>query len=199
MAEKEIKFSEEDWDKFYERQGSQYFRLESEILEAHGENEKKLLYEIFGSTKILVQAIGVVAGFGFTALGYVENISLFLIGEFFLFVAIFSGLFWTQHAYRANLSASGKEITWVKEEFAARYSVFKKIYDKALADISKGDEISIANSYVRELQKKSNNLLEKFVSRRTESRGGDPFTALMILFAIGGIGLLLSFAHLSIF
>src|SRR3989344_7391099 len=92
----EIEMSSEDWDKFYESQGSQYFRLESEILKAHGDDQKKLLYEILTSTTQLIQVIGVVAGFGFTALGFVENRIFFILGEFFLFVAILVGLLWTQ-------------------------------------------------------------------------------------------------------
>lgn len=158
----EIEMSSEDWDKFYKNQCPEYFQLESKILEAHGDDQKKLLYEILTSTTQLIQVIGVVAGFGFTALGFVENRSFFILGEFFLFVAILVGLFWTQKIYRSNITASDKEVARVKSVFADRYLVLKKIYDKALSDIEKGVNIQIPALSMRKLLKKNNSLLESF-------------------------------------
>jgi hypothetical protein len=40
MNEEEVQLSVEEWDEFYESQGSKYFKLESEILAAHGEDQK---------------------------------------------------------------------------------------------------------------------------------------------------------------
>jgi len=198
MKEEE-EFSEEEWKEFYERQGSGYFQLESTILKAHGDDQKKLLYEIFGSTKTLVQTIGVVAGFGFTALSHVENLSLFIFGEFFLFVAIFYGLFWTQKSYRSNLKGSIAETDKVKSLFADRYVFFKKVYDKALSDVSDGNEILIPKSYISDLQKKDNELMEKFISQTADKNWSDPFNWLMFFFATGGIVILISFFHLCSF
>lgn len=196
MSDDDIGFSSEDWDKFYESQGSQYLRLEGETLKAHGEDQKKLLYELFGSSKTLVQTIGVVAGFGFTGLGYVKSLPLFIGGEFFLFVAIFTGLFWTQTAYKSNLRSSLAHVAWLKKIFAERFAVFKKIYDKAMSDIQSGKEISIPRTQVAELQKQNNNLLAKFTSKSEESNLSDPFGWLMLFFAVGGSLLLLSFINL---
>ena len=193
----EIKLSSEDWDKFYESQGSRYFQLESKTLEAHGDDQKKLIYEVFGSSKTLVQTIGVVAGFGFTGLGYVKNLPLFLTGEFFLFFTIFYGLYWGQKAYKTNLENSTTEVARVKKLFADRYSVFKKIYNKALLDIQNGNEISIPKSDISDLQKQGNDLMEKFAIQDDSKNKnvGDPFGWLMILFAIGGVCLLFSFVR----
>ena len=130
--EKEIIMSDKEWDIFYESQGSRYFKLESEILSAHGEDQKTLLYKILNSTTQLIQVIGVVAGFGFTGLGYVKNFSLFFAGEFLLFIAIFVGLFWTQKIYKTNFVNTKLEIQRVKKLFKNRFDIFKKIYDKAL-------------------------------------------------------------------
>lgn len=194
----EIEMSSEDWDKFYESQGSQYFRLESEILKAHGDDQKKLLYEILTSTTQLIQVIGVVAGFGFTALGFVENRSFFLLGEFFLFVAILVGLFWTQKIYRSNITASDKEVTRVKSVFADRFVVLKKIYDKALSDIEKGAGIKVSALSMRELLKKNNALMESFTVQEVKQKDWDPLATLMILFVLGGGSLLLSFINFCI-
>jgi hypothetical protein len=193
------KFSQEAWDEFYDQLGSRFFQLESTTLHAHGEDQKKLLYEIFGSSKTLVQTIGVVAGFGFTALGYVQHLYLFIGGEFFLFVAIFAGLLWTQTAYKSNLASSNTEVARIKKLFAERYAVFKRIYDKALSDIENGTDILIPESQIRDLQKKGNDLMEHFASQTEKQNLSDPFGWLMLFFAVGGIFLLLSFVHFCTF
>ena len=194
----EIEMSSEDWDKFYESQGSKYFQLESEILKAHGDDQKKLLYEILTSTTQLIQVIGVVAGFGFTALGFVENRSFFILGELFLFIAILVGLFWTQKIYRSNITASDKEVVRVKSIFADRYVILKKIYDKALSDIENGASIKISALSMRELLKKNNGIMESFAVQEVRQKDWDPLATLMILFVFGGGSLLLSFIHFCI-
>ena len=193
--EEEIRFNEKEWDEFYKDQGSQFLNLEGETLKAHGDDQKKLLYEIFGSSKTLVQTIGVVAGFGFTGLAYVKILPLFISGEFFMLAAIFAGLLWTQTAYRTNLNSSLNQTAKLKKLFADRFSFFKKIYDKAMADIADGKEISIPASQMMELKQQNNQLFEKFTSESDKSgvSFSDPFGWLMLFFAIGGSLLLLSF------
>jgi hypothetical protein len=192
----DIPMTEQEWEKFYESQGSGYFRLESEILRAHGDDQKKLLYELFGSTKTLVQTIGVVAGFGFTGLGYVKSLPLFIGGEFFLLITILVGLFWTRQAYKSNLESSLAEVKKVKGLFAERFSIFKKIYDKALVDIGDGKDISIPRSQIVDLQKSNNDFLKKFTTEQEPAKSEtDPFGWLMLCFAIGGLLLLSSFVQ----
>lgn len=157
--------------------------MEQEIIGAHGEDQKTLFYKIFDSTTKLIQVIGVVAGFGFTGLGYVEHRSLFITGEFFLLVAIFIGLLWTQKIYRENLKNSDKEVDRVKNIFSERYFVFKKIYDKALSDIKEGKEkIEVSVLPINELMEKNNNLMEKFILREKKKNEWDTLFILMVLF-----------------
>ena len=196
MDDRKITMSDQEWDAFYESQGSRFFRLEQEILGAHGEDQKTLFYKIFDSTTKLIQVIGVVAGFGFTGLGYVEDISLFIAGEFFLLVAIFIGLLWTQKIYRANLKNSDKVVDHVKNIFNERYSVFKKIYDKALSDIKEGNKkIEISALWINELMEKNNNLMEKFILKDKKKDEWDPLFILMVLFVAGALGILISFVN----
>ena len=194
----EIKFSKEQWYEFYEKEGSHFFQLESNALKAHGEDQKKLLYEIFGSSKTLIQTIGVVAGFGFTGLNFVKNLSLFVGGEALLFIAIFYGLFWTQKIYKTNFNSSSTEIGRIKKLFGERYNVFKKIYDKALSDLEKSNfkndtEIFIPKSQIMDLQRQNDTLFLKLISEGKGVGFSNPFNLLMLSFATGGIVLLLSF------
>lgn len=195
----EIEMSADEWEKFYENQGSQYFQLESKILQAHGDDQKKLLYKILSSTTQLIQVIGVVAGFGFTALGFVENQTFFILGEAFLFAAILVGLLWTQKIYRSNITASSKEVARIKSVFSDRYLVLKNIYDKALSDIESGESIKVSASSMKELLKKNNDLMKSFSTQEVRSDDWDPLAILMILFIFGGGSLLLSFTQFCIF
>lgn len=196
--EEEIEITFEDWEKFYESQGSKFFQLESEILGEHGDNQKKLLYEVLTSTTQLIQVIGVVAGFGFTGLGYVKNFSLFIFGEALLFGAIFVGLFWTQKIYRSNIKSTDKEIERVKSIFKTRYETFKKIYDKAVSDIGQNANIKIPRSLMNELIQKNNDLMSQFVTKDTKKEEWDPLTILIIMFIAGGFSLLISFVNFCI-
>lgn len=195
MNNKEITMSEHNWDTFYESQGSRYLRLESEILGAHGKDQKTLLYKILNSTTQLIQVIGVVAGFGFTGLGYVKNSPLFFVGESLFFVAIFIGLFWTQKIYKSNFTNTNKEVERVKGIFKDRFDVFKQIYDRALSATEKGEEIKISLSLLSELMKKNNEFLENYKSKGVEKKEWEPLPLLMIFFVFGGISLLLSFLY----
>ncbi|MBI4086209.1 MAG: hypothetical protein HY433_03155 [Candidatus Liptonbacteria bacterium] len=193
MNEEEIQLSTEEWDEFYESQGSKYFKLESEILAAHGEDQKTLLYKILNSTTQLIQVIGVVAGFGFTGLGYVKSDVLFFTGESLLFVSIFIGLFWTQKIYKSNFKGTNAEVERVKKIFKNRFEVFKKVYDKALSATEKGEAIKIPQPLLGQLMKKNNELLENYQDKEVKKKEWEPLSLLMFLFAIGGISLLLSF------
>lgn len=48
--EEEIKMTFEDWEKFYESQGSKFFQLEGEILGEHGENRNPFGYDRFSDS-----------------------------------------------------------------------------------------------------------------------------------------------------
>lgn len=197
--EEEIEMTFEDWEKFYESQGSKFFQLEGEILGEHGENQKKLLYEVLTSTTQLIQVIGVVAGFGFTGLGYVKTLSLFIFGEALLLGAIFIGLLWTQKIYRSNLKSTDKEVERVKSIFKTRFETFKKIYDKAISDIGNNTNIKISRSLMSGLIQKNNDLMGQFKIKETKKAEWDPLALLMILFAAGGFSLLISFVNFCIF
>ncbi|MDD4989790.1 MAG: hypothetical protein PHW31_00550 [Candidatus Pacebacteria bacterium] len=194
--EEEIEITFENWEKFYESQGSKFFQLESEILGEHGKNQKELLYKILTSTTQLIQVIGVVAGFGFTGLGYVKNFSFFIFGEALLFGAIFIGLLWTQKIYRSNLKSTDKEVERVKSIFKTRFETFKKIYDKAISDIKNNINIKISHSLMSELIQKNNDLMEQFKITENRKEEWDPLAILMVLFVVGGFSLLISFVNL---
>ncbi len=180
-------------EEFYDSEGSQFLQLESKALEAHGDNQKKLIYELFGSVKTLVQTIGVVAGFGFTGLGLVKSVPLFVGGEFFFLAAIVVGLWWNHRAYVYNLTRSSGEKTRIKGLFGERFKYFKKVYDQTIAQTAEGP-VLVPEKDMADLRKANSDLLEQFISGALgPSELADPFQWLMVLFAIGGVLVLASF------
>lgn len=193
VSEEKIKWSQKDVEKFLKEQGSPFFKLESEVFGAYGADEKQLLYTLLNSVTKLVQTVGVIAGFGFVGLGYVQNLYLFVAGEAFLFMVIISGLWWTQYVYKANLDYIQIERKRIKELFRNRYVVFRKIFNKATEDFKKGTEILIPREWIIELMEKGDEIEKNFAPQAKNKDDWMPFNLFMILFIGGVIGLLLSF------
>lgn len=200
MRREHVTMSEQDWSEFYEREGSGYFKLESETQREYGDDLKTLLYKFFDSTATLAQTSGVVAGFGFAAIGHVKQLQLFLLGEFFLLLTVLIGLFWIHIKYKTNLNGIESEMTKVKQIFAERFATFKQISDKALSDINKGVHITIPISHMVNLQNANSVLLRKFVIEPEFGRkNNDPSVWVMFTFTIGSLLLILSFTQITDF
>lgn len=195
VSEQEIKWSQEDVEQFLKEQGSPFFKLENEVFGAYGADEKQLLYTLLNFVTRLVQTVGVVAGFGFVGLRYVQTLYLFIIGEALLFTVIVVGLGWTQNVYKANLEYIQGEHKRIKELFRNRYVVFKKIFNKAAKDFKNSTKISIPRKWFFELMEKDNEIEKNFASQAKDKDDWVPFNLLMILFIGGVIGLLLSFVN----
>lgn len=194
-SEEEIKWSQEDVEQFLKEQGSPFFKLESEVFGVYGADEKQLLYTLLNSVTKLVQTVGVVAGFGFVGLGYVQTLYLFLVGEALLFTVIVFGLWWTQYVYKANLDYLQGERKRIKELFRNRYIVFRKIFDKAASDFKDSTKISIPRKWFIELMEKGSEIEKNFAPQAKEKDDWIPSNLFMILFTGGVIGLLLSFVN----
>lgn len=192
-SEEEIKWSQEDVEQFLKEQGSPFFKLESEVFSAYGADQKQLLYTLLNFVTKLVQTVGVVAGFGFVGLGYVQTLHLFIIGEALLFTVIVFGLGWTQYVYKANLDYIQSEQKRIKELFRNRYVVFRKIFNKAAKDFKNGTKIFIPRKWFIELMEKGNEIEKNFAPQAKDKDDWMPFNLFMILFIGGVIGLLLSF------
>jgi len=195
VSKKEIKWSQENVEQFLREQGSPFFKLESEVLNAYGADEKQLLYTLLDSVTKFVQMVGVVAGFGFVGLGYVQTLCLFVVGESLLFTVIVFGLGWTQYVYKANLDYIQIEQKRIKKLFRDRYIVFRKIFNKAAKDFKNGSEILIPRKWFIELMEKGDEIEKNFTSRAKNKNDLMPFNLFMILFIGGVIGVLLSFVN----
>lgn len=195
MSEK-INLNSDKLKAFYEQFGSSSFRLQSEMSKDYGKKYLTLFYKSVDSIYHIVTTIGIVAGFGFTALGYIENNVLFIFGEILLFSAIGVGIWAIQKIYiseRKNFEGLHSKINLY---FSERNDLFKLVFNRATANNLTSDDVN-------QIQVKDRELLDILKnSPEVEKDRKDILTpvvrAIFILFVVGGALLLLSFLCVKI-
>src|SRR3989338_1189878 len=85
-------FTEKEF-KEIQTESHQFHKTYQEVMGSYEEKENKLDEQSLGLFNVLLTSIGVIAGFGFTALNNVVNHSFFFIGEFLLLSLIVIGLY----------------------------------------------------------------------------------------------------------
>ena len=177
----------ENLDRFYERFGSERFRLQSEMAKDRGRRLLELYYRSLDFIYKTVTTIGIVAGFGFTALGHVNNNFLFVLGEVFLFSAIAFGIWATQKIYSSEIENLENLYSKIRSNFSEYVSLFELKREKALENNLTFDDI-------QQLQNKDRDLYTILSEAGKET---DFFTRIVwvifTLFVFGGLLLLLSF------
>lgn len=91
-----VDLNQEKLELFYNEFGSVNFRSQSEIAKDYEKKTFKLYFKSIDFIYKTLTIIGIVAGFGFTAIGHVKNSIMFIIGEALFFSAIAVGIWATQ-------------------------------------------------------------------------------------------------------
>lgn len=128
-----ISFSEEEKNHFYDQFGSSHFKLQTQVAREYAKHKIDIYFKSIGFAATVVSTIGIIAGFGFTALTSVESKALFFVGEGLLIYAILDGLIWIQSIYNSefeSLELAGRNH---EEYFFKRNGSFYSVWD----DISK--------------------------------------------------------------
>jgi hypothetical protein len=129
MSEDEIEFSDEEINEFYERFGGAKFSLQSEVARAYGDRKIDIYFRSLGFATTVISTIGIIAGFGFTAFGYVESEFLFFIGEGVLLYSILHGLIWVQNVYNGEFQNVDKSQEQHRAYFTERNKLFKEVWN----------------------------------------------------------------------
>ncbi len=124
-----IPLSEEEFKEFYDNFGSNHFQLQSRVLEDLGTKQIDIYFKSIGLATTVIGVIGLIAGFGFTALGYVQSLWFFFVGEGLLLGAIFYGLFWTQKIYQGEFKSLESERRKYLTFYAERNEKFMELYN----------------------------------------------------------------------
>ena len=121
----------ENLEKFYEQFGSSRFRLQSEMAQDRGRRLLELYYRSIDFIYKTITTIGVIAGFGLTALGYVRSPVLFVVGESFLFGAIAFGIWATQKIYLREIENLEGLFSKIRVNFSEYVTLFEFKLKKA--------------------------------------------------------------------
>ena len=190
MEKESIKLSPTKYQEFYQEMISKSLKMQQEIFSQYGNQEMDLTHRFFDYTYKLITAIGLVAGFGFTAIGRVMSIQLFTTGELVLFSAIFSGIYWIQYYYGKNISSLQKSSNAIKRIFVPRDEISKKINQDYV------NEGVVYKEDIQKLNEQDNKLLDFFSKDKGAEKKKDeslPLKIIMVLFALGSLLLLSSF------
>ncbi|OGD30938.1 hypothetical protein A2W39_01565 [Candidatus Azambacteria bacterium RIFCSPHIGHO2_01_46_10] len=190
MSEK-INLDQEKLELWYEQFGSKKFQLQSEMAEDHGKKTLDLYHRSIDFIYKTITIIGIVAGFGFTAIDHVKNDLLFILGEGLLFAAIAVGIWSTQKIYLGERKNFDDFFSKIKKHFKEWYALFKPVFDKAIKNnLTRNDIIALQNkewelvsilSDSPEIEKDRKDILSGIV------------WAIFGLFIFGGLMLLISF------
>jgi len=149
----EVPFDESKIDEFYQHFGSAKFALQSEAAQAYGDRKIDIYFKSVGFAATVISTIGIIAGFGFTAFGYIESKPLFFIGEGILLYSILHGLIWVQTIYNGEFGALDSSQEKQRAYFTERNKLFmdvwntisttKKVSREKLAELIEKDKSAI--------------------------------------------------------
>lgn len=185
---------QENLEKFYEKFGSSRFRLQSDMAQDRGKRLLELYYRSIDFIYKTITTIGIIAGFGFTALGYVKSSILFIAGEAFLLGAIAFGIWATQKIYLREINNLENLFSKIRTNFSEYTALFEPKLNKATTDKF------ITADDIKELQDKDRELLailRESPETKKDQKEMDLFPrivwGLFTIFIIGGLLLLSSF------
>jgi hypothetical protein len=125
----DIKFSEDEVNEFYERFGGAKFSLQSEVARAYGDHKIDIYFKSVGFAATVIGTIGIIAGFGFTAFGYIQSRLLFFVGEGILLYSILHGLIWVQNIYNGEFRTLDDSQKKHRAYFAERNKLFMEVWN----------------------------------------------------------------------
>ncbi len=188
----QISLDEELFKEFYDNFGSNSLQLQGRVLEDLGTKQLDIYFKSIGFATTVIGAVGLIAGFGFTAFGYVQSVFLFFVGEALLLSSLFYGLFWTQQKYQEEFKSLEEERRKLTGFYEKRNEKFLVVYNSWISTrtISKK-----AFTELNEIDKESINLFKTENNRPTPSI----YSRAMYLLMIGGtIALFSSFVIFSV-
>lgn len=159
---RDIPLASEEFEKLHDNFGSAHFKLQSEVLKDFGTNKLDLYFKSVGFNSSVTRVIGIVAGFGFTAMAYVQSMFLFIVGEGLLLAALFYGIWWVQEIYTGEFNSVNKDIEKFRDFFNKRNDKYMELYDGWMK------KKSISETTLRELNEMDKSSVDLFKTEESE-------------------------------
>ncbi len=177
-----------DYDEDYYNKIKQQFiewkQSSAKVGQESSEHQIRKRADLLSTYNHIITFIGIVAGFGFTAIENVENISLFILGE-----AFFVGLFTFSIFYLKQFHITESDAFYeISEQLQNRFDTISKVYldffDKKLSRKNFEEKLSKTFSSITVPKAKPTKLDLNFL-----------FNASLVLIILGGLFLLASFIN----
>jgi len=177
-----------------QQMSSDFHRVYAEAIHEYGEKELKLIDDTLGFGYKMIQVIGIVAGFGFTALGSVKTVNLFILGELLFISSIVYGVYQIKRIYATNLEAIQKSSNQKSQVFQEKSKLFQDVITKAV----KERKIDVAD-FQQRLDAVDARLISEFTSKppKTSKNEGRFLDIIVLLLTLGSLVLLASFLDFS--
>jgi len=177
-----------------QQMSSDFHRVYAEAMHEYGEKELKLIDDTLGFGYKMIQVIGIVAGFGFTALGSVKTVNLFILGELLFISSIVYGVYQIKRIYATNLEAIQKSSNQKSQVFQEKSKLFQDVITKAV----KERKIDVAD-FQQRLDAVDARLISEFTSKppKTSKNEGRFLDIIVLLLTLGSLVLLASFLDFS--
>lgn len=154
----DIDITDDKLDLLHERLGSNFYRLQSSIMEKYGEKQLEIYFKSLDLTQGITGVMGVVAGFGFTAFTNIEHLGLFFTGEALLLSGVVTSLWAISSIYSKEYLSLVAEQSRLVNHFNVRNTLYQAILKDAV------DRNKIKVSAFSALQEHDNGLMSLFQS-----------------------------------
>lgn len=177
-----------------QQMSSDFHRVYAEAMHEYGEKELKLIDDTLGFGYKMIQVIGIVAGFGFTALGSVKIANFFILGELLFISSIIYGVYQIKRIYATKLEAIQKSSNQKSKVFQEKSQLFQDVITKAV----KERKIDVADFQSR-LETVDAKLINEFTNKpaKTTKDEGRFLNIIILLLTVGSLFLLSSFFDFS--
>lgn len=167
--------------------------LLKELVDTYSKQEEKYLDGYRAFAYGLLQPLGIIAGFGFTAIGSVKTLPLFILGEAILIGSIVFAAFKTRQVYTSTLDSLAKEkdkkiaVIWQRIEYSL------SLHEQAL---NEGKIPADAQEKRRALDQQ---LMTEFKPKEKDAKYYKFKDHLPLTFALTGVGIILVLLSLVAF
>lgn len=195
MNEEEIERKRLEVLDYLQKSSHDFHMVFANAMEKYAKTEMKLIDDNLNFGYKIIQTIGIIAGFGFTAISGVKNNYFFAIGEFLLITSVAYGIYQIKKIYTSNLESIQKSSN---KSFAA-FDEKSKLYVETITKFLK-EGIIDTNLFQNDLEIVDQKLLEAIKPDRAHRNKdeGRFLTALVIILLTGSVILLLSFVDLNL-
>lgn len=190
MSDQKLKLTPKEFEETYTAWMHNSMKAESEVMSKYSEQELDLLHRFIGYTYQIITVLGILAGFGFTAIQRVASFPLFIAGESLLVVAILYGLYWIKKFYESNISTIQASSNGTFKIYKDRDDIFLKINDEYIKTQT------VDKTLFEEVMSKERSLVEYIGNRASsdkEKAEKMPHNIILLIATFGFVLLLASF------